>query len=128
MIASDVVDSIRGLLAEGELSQRKIAQQLGVSRGTVASVASGRRPDYDALRRREQSQQPLPLGPLVRCSTCGGMVHVPCRLCAMRLKMARSPKRPVDPRPMEPLGLELRGEARTRYEVVHRKRMKEGEV
>lgn len=129
MIAPSVIDSIRELLAEGRLSQRKIAKSLGVSRGVVASVADGRRPDYEALRRRrEENRQPLPLGPVVRCPTCGGRVHWPCRLCALRERLAGAPPRDVDRRPTEPLGLELRGEARARYEAIHLRRMRQGEL
>ena len=128
MIASEVIDSVRRLLAEGRLSQRKIAKRLGVSRGVVAGVAIGRRPDYEKLRRRrQQEQQPLLLGPLRRCGTCGGMVHVPCRLCALRSQLAGAPPRVPERRPDEPLALELRGEARSRYEAVHLRRMQEGE-
>jgi len=129
MIAPTVIDSIRQLLAEGRLSQRRIAKSLGVSRGTVASVADGRRPDYEALRRRrEESRQPLVLGPLGRCPTCGGMVHRPCRLCSLRAELAGAPRREPDRRPTEPLGLELRGEARARYEAVHLRRIEQGEL
>ena len=129
MIASPVIDCIKKLLAEGELSQRKIAKKVGVSRGTVASVASGRRPDYEQLRhKRQQDQQPLPLGPLARCPECGGMVYMPCRLCEMRSRRADAPQRSPNAQPTEPLGLDLRGEARARYEAVHLQRMQQGEL
>ena len=129
MIASTVIDSIRELLAEGRLSQRKIACRLGVSRGTVASVALGRRPDYEAIRRRrEQREQPIVPGPVARCRTCGGRVHMPCRLCAVREELAARPRRIRDRRPLEPLGLELHGDARARYEAVHRERVRRGEL
>ncbi|HLA85987.1 MAG TPA: hypothetical protein VJL29_14440 [Thermoguttaceae bacterium] len=133
MIATDVIDAIRELLAEGRMSRRRIARTLGVSRGVVAGVAEGRRPDYDAMRRRrEENTQPLALGPLRRCPTCGGMVHVPCRLCALReqlLETARNTARRMpDLRLTEPLGLELHGEARSRYEAIHSRRMQQGEL
>jgi hypothetical protein len=128
MIAPSVIDSIRDLLADDRLSQRQIAQQLGVSRGVVAAVAEGRRPDYAAIRRRrEESKQPVVLGPLRRCPTCGGMVHRPCRLCALREELTGAPPRVMDRRPIEPMGLELRGEARARYEAIHLRRMQQGE-
>ena len=129
MIAPPIIDCIQKLLAEGKLSQRKIAKKVGVSRGTVASVAGGRRPDYEQLRRRRrQEQEPLPLGPLARCPECGGMVYMPCRLCQMRSQLADSPQRSPDPRPAESLGLDLRGEVRARYEAVHLRRMQQGEL
>ena len=43
MLPLATVQEIRRLLDEGQLSQRKIAAQLGVSRGTVGAIASGRR-------------------------------------------------------------------------------------
>jgi hypothetical protein len=129
MIATPVIECIEKLLAEGKLSQRKIAKKVGVSRGVVASVASGRRPDYEQLQhKRRQGQEPLPLGPLARCRECGGMVYMPCRLCESRRQRADSPRRPPDPRPTEPLDLDLRGEARARYETVHLRRMQQGEL
>jgi len=129
MIAPAMIDSIRELLAAGQLSQRKIARRLGVSRGTVAGVAAGRRPDYEAIRRkREESRQPIPLGPLGRCATCGGLVYQPCRLCELRRQLAKLPRRAVDRRPIEPMGVELRGDAKTRYEAVHLARMQQGEL
>ena len=51
MIATSVVDEIRRLLQEGCLSQRKIAAQIGVSRGTVNAIALGRR--AEPLDRRQ---------------------------------------------------------------------------
>ncbi len=129
MIATAVIDEIRKLLAEGRMSQRRIAKKMGVSRGAVAGVANGQRPDYDELRRRrEENQEPIPLGPLARCSTCGGMVYLPCRLCQIREQLARLPQRLANGRPAEPLGLDLRGEARARYEAVHLRRMRQGEL
>lgn len=131
MIAPPIIDCIQELLAEGKLSQRKIAKKVGVSRGTVAGVAGGRRPDYEQIRhKRRQEQEPLPLGPLARCPECGGMVYMPCRLCQLRsgAPEADSPRRSPDPRPTESLGLDLRGEARARYEAVHLRRMQQGEL
>ncbi len=132
MIAPTVIDDIRQLLAEGKLSQRKIAEQVGVSRGSVASVARGPRPDYESIRReravRAAEQEPLKLGPLARCSTCGGKVYMPCRLCALQGQWVDVPRGPGTPSRVEPLGVELRGEARARYEAVHLARMQEGEL
>jgi hypothetical protein len=128
MIASLVIDEIRELLAEGRLSYRAIAERAGVSRGLVTNVANGRRPDYDAIRRRRQENfEPIALGPLARCRTCGGLVHLPCRLCQLQEQLATSPPRSADPRSPEPLELELRGEARVRYEAIHQRRMEQGE-
>ena len=85
MIASAVVSEIRDLLAEGALSQRRIAQRLGVSRGTVNAIARGRRPDYDSRRRGPAADGFMAPGGLPqRCPGCGGMVQMPCLLCHVR--------------------------------------------
>lgn len=90
MIAAAVVDQIRGLLAEGGLSQRRIAQRVGVSRGTVNAVARGRRPDYEIGRRPPGADFTPPSGPPKRCPGCGGMVQMPCLLCHVRAIRGRS--------------------------------------
>jgi predicted XRE-type DNA-binding protein len=46
MLSPAVVKKVRRLLAEGQLSQRKIATQLAISRGSVAAICHGRRRDY----------------------------------------------------------------------------------
>ncbi|MCA9103499.1 MAG: helix-turn-helix transcriptional regulator [Planctomycetales bacterium] len=89
MIAPVLVAEIKRLLANSSLSQRKIAQKVGVSRGTVSGIANGSRPDYEAIRReREQEEALAPTGPLMRCPSCGGMVYAPCRLCHIRALLA----------------------------------------
>jgi predicted transcriptional regulator len=72
MLAPAKVEETRRLLNEGNLSQRKIAKLLGVSRATVSAIASGRRPDYEALRAMQMEEQEEPRGPIVRCPECGG--------------------------------------------------------
>ena len=82
MLAPYIVAEIRRLLAEDRLSQRKIAQRLGVSRMTVYMIATGKRPDYEQ-RRSCDDEEPL-TGPPRRCPGCGGMVLQPCQLCRVR--------------------------------------------
>ena len=84
MIASPVVAEIKRLLSDRELSQRKIALRMGVSRGTVGSIASGKRPDYEARRRTRKDSFIAPTGPPVRCPGCGGMARMPCLACHVR--------------------------------------------
>jgi transcriptional regulator with XRE-family HTH domain len=122
MIAPSIVKEVRRLLTETALSQRKIARLTGVSRGTVGAIASGKRPDYDSLRRTADDDFPEPTGPPRRCSGCGGMVHMPCRVCYTRNAKTNKPKsripswlRELD----EPLELDLRGEHRKRYTAIH---------
>ena len=82
MIAPAVVQKIRQFLAGGELSQRKIAQRLRVSRGTVLSIARGRRSDDSTDRQGEGFFDPDAAPE--RCRGCGGMVKMPCLLCHIR--------------------------------------------
>jgi len=86
MIALVKVKEIERLLAQGGLSQRKIAVQVGVSRATVSAIVNGSRPDYQA-RAQAIADVALPNGPLGHCPTCGAMVYLPCRLCHVRQKM-----------------------------------------
>ncbi len=119
MIAPQIVTEIRRLLAVGGLSQRKIAERMGVCRGTVHAIASGRRPDYEPLPRTDDDEESA--GPAARCPGCGGMVYLPCRLCRMRRTLAQ--KLRVAPRgraiePFQPADLDLRPDHRARYEEV----------
>ena len=91
MIATDLIAEIQRLLAEGKLSQRKIAKLTGVSRGTVGAVANGKR----QVRPREvdcweAGLEPQP-GPPQHCPGCGGLVYLPCRLCRTREFLAAHP-------------------------------------
>ncbi len=87
MLPPAVVDEIRRLLAEGRLSQRQIARRIGVSRGTVAAIASGRR----RIPAGEASGPPggYARGKPVRCPGCGARVHMPCLACWLRERYGR---------------------------------------
>ena len=118
MIAPSVVQEVKRLLAEGKYSQRKIARITGVSRGTVGAIASGKRRDYKARARDPELELEEPAGPPQRCPGCGGLVHMPCRLCHVRklvaeARIARPPTR-RDP----PMRLELSDDHRARYERI----------
>ena len=83
MISQLAVEQIQRLLAERRLSQRKIARTVGVSRGTVGSIAKGHRPRIH--RSEDALGDPCrPLGPPRRCRGCGGLVFMPCLLCRVR--------------------------------------------
>lgn len=84
MIAQQVVEHIRELLRQDRLSQREIARQLGVSRGTVNAIARGKRPDYEAQRKPRPGAIVPPSGPYVRCPVCGARVQMPCLACQIR--------------------------------------------
>jgi len=127
MIAPGVVDEVRRLLAVGGIGQRKIAALLGISRGTVRSIATGKRPDYASRPRPVEDDEEM-LGPVLRCPGCGGMTIMPCRLCAVRHAMASDPRRAqtlIEPR-LTPPDLDLRPDHRARYEEIRARREKEG--
>jgi transcriptional regulator with XRE-family HTH domain len=124
MIAPKVVIEVRRLLDEGSLSQRKISQLTGVSRGSVRAIATGKRPDYEALRQPADDWEE-PGGPAVRCPDCGGTVFMPCQLCRVRKAIASSPhlrsQHPANPH-SDLLDLNLRPEHRARYEEIRHRR------
>ncbi len=81
MIASDIVQEIRELLAEGSLSQRAIAGRMGVSRGTVSAIAQGKRRDCPSRLFSQEIPFISPAGRPVRCPGCGGLAQMPCLAC-----------------------------------------------
>ncbi len=114
------VEAIRALLAEDELSQRKIAKRLEVGRGVVSCIANGTRPNYRAAT-AEGPAAPPPKPPWQRCPQCGALVQPPCLAC--RVRRARSGCR--QPLPLhgfaggdESLRLKLSGPQQARYEEV----------
>jgi hypothetical protein len=84
MLPLSVVQEIDRLLGEGNLSHRKIAERLGVSRATVSAMATGKRGVHGKV--------PLPGGPNERCPharpercpRCGFRVYMPCLVCRTR--------------------------------------------
>lgn len=90
MIATMVVEEIRRMLREGGLSQRQIASQIGVSRGTVNAIALGKRGDCSPRRSPTREGFIPPAGLPVRCPGCGARVQMPCLLCYIRA--TRGPK------------------------------------
>jgi len=84
MLTLSIVEEIARLLDEGTLSQRKIAARLGVSRGTVGAIASGRRGVY-GKESPPDAAEPLDGGtPPERCPCCGYFVSQPCLVCRTR--------------------------------------------
>lgn len=125
MISPVQVDEIRRLLAAGTHSLRKIARRTGVSRGTVAAIAHGRRRDRTPQSDPEDLGEEPP-GPVERCPQCGALSQSPCRACRVRgwLRITRhkEPRQVLE----EPLELELAGENRRRYEEIRARRVHEG--
>jgi transcriptional regulator with XRE-family HTH domain len=81
MLTLKVVEEVKRLLDEKCHSQRRIAQILHVSRGTVQAIASGKR----GIHGRETDEQTELGEPTsVRCPGCGARVYLPCVLCKAR--------------------------------------------
>ena len=81
-ITWELVQAVQQHLDEKNLSQRKIARLVGISRATVALIARGQ---YVPREPAVDEDDPLaPQGPAVRCASCGGLVYTPCRLCHIR--------------------------------------------
>ena len=80
MLTDQQVGEVQQLLKRG-LSQREIARQLKISKGSVGAIAHG--------RRRIDPPQPLQLAPpaagrVARCGDCGVLVELPCVACQAR--------------------------------------------
>jgi len=76
------------LVHEGMLSQRQIARRIGVSRGTVAAIASGDRGLYGKESIKARGTSTRLSGP-ARCPECGYRVFMPCRICSARKRQHR---------------------------------------
>ena len=79
MLESRIILEVIRLLKERKHSQRKIAQMMKVSRGTVSAIARGK-------RRRDftENVKITPKGPWVRCPDCGGKTQLPCTACYLK--------------------------------------------
>jgi hypothetical protein len=116
MLAPKTVAEIQRLLDLKTHSQRRIAAMLGVSRGSVAAIASGKRRDVLADAADEAPMEPS--GPPARCPGCGGLVYMPCVLCRLRNEQPRAAARCRSSDLPASLRLDLRPEHRERYEEV----------
>jgi transcriptional regulator with XRE-family HTH domain len=122
MLAPYQIDLVRRLLVEKKLTQRQLARLTGVSRGTIAQIAAGRRPPTSPTRSQDADDFDVPLVPPERCPTCGGWVYPPCRLCHMR-ELLRKHGQIARLGPLEyPIihGLDLKPRHRKRYQQVRR--------
>ena len=108
VLSADSVDRVERLLDEGELSQRAIARETGVSRGSVHRIKTGKRV---LCRANGHALLPGPSGPLGRCPGCGGMVQQPCITC--RARESNAPRLSGDD-DVDALGLHLKPDDRAR--------------
>jgi hypothetical protein len=118
MIAAQLIDEVRRLLATKTHSQRRIARLVGLSRGTIAAIAAGRRRETTPCK----DDVDPPSGPPTRCPGCGGLVYMPCRLCGLRSRKAHAVARGTADVSFPLLALDLRPEHRARYEQVRARR------
>lgn len=84
MLAKPLIKEIDRLLKKGDLSQRKIAAKLHVSRGTVSAIANGRRGLYGREVGDDELSSLRPSTPPERCPRCGYRIYVPCLICSSR--------------------------------------------
>jgi hypothetical protein len=108
----------RGLVA-GQVSHRRLAAELGISRGTVNAMAARTRP-MDLSRRRALKRNPdLPLLSVGHCGRCGRRIELPCRACRDELALQGSGVRGdgsgVKDLESGPLTIALRDEDAERY-------------
>jgi hypothetical protein len=82
-----LVQEVARLLHDGELSHRQIAARLGMSRGTVNDIASGRRSLFG--REKNIDSRSAPMTPPTRCPHCGYRVYLPCHICRIRSHKTR---------------------------------------
>ncbi len=83
MLSLGLVREVERLLAEKQLSQRKIAILLGVSRGAVGAIAAGRRGIWGKESATGEQADAADLLP-DRCRSCGFLVIMPCVVCQAR--------------------------------------------
>ncbi len=122
MLSATVVEEVKRLLAAGCHSQRQIARMLAISRGSVATIASGKRRERPRKTNHDPWESDPWIGPRRRCPDCGGQVYLPCRLCGVRRLVESGKLPPLLGGEVDELALELRDEHRRRYrQIFHRR-------
>jgi hypothetical protein len=111
MHSTELVREIYRLLCEGQLSQRQIAARLGVSRGTVGAIASGRRGLKGKVGEGGASHAHVARCGPVRCCVCGYRVYKPCRICLAR-EYRRQQLSGIEPSPDGTLKRSVRARSR----------------
>ncbi len=88
MLTNAKVIEVQNLLRMG-LSQREVAAQANVSKGTVALIARGRRLPEPEAEPEVEDEESRELPRVERCPACGVMVELPCVACRTRQYLAR---------------------------------------
>lgn len=91
VIDSATAERIKYLLFVEKRSQHAVSRITGVSRGVIGGIASGKRPDFDEIRRQKQADSLEPSGPPVKCPGCGYRIYMPCRICRTRAYRSTHP-------------------------------------
>ena len=122
MLSNEVVRQVQECLDTTTLSHRAIARRVGVSRGTVQAIESGKRRIRDESPPKPEETAVVFSGPAVRCPGCGRKVHLPCMAC----RVASMPPCTTFATSEGETSLDLQGDHRRRYERIRRGRL-EGE-
>lgn len=96
--SADKISRARALLAVGQLSQRSIALQVGLSHSTVTNIAN-RKPPYDRVP--DGFDQGAAFGdksPVETCPGCGAKVRMPCYKCSLAQRGIDGPGKVTAPR------------------------------
>ena len=120
MVDPEIEGQIEARLLARRGSQRGLARELGISRGTVGAIARGRRP-ADLSRRHAERIRPDHHYLTGHCPQCGRQIELPCRAC--RDEAAKKKRPPVGRRGSgiereEPITIALREEDEERYLVL----------
>lgn len=94
MLSEKLAREIHALIDQG-YSYRRVAELVGVSRGSVAAIARSRR---GMAAEEELPDEPdLGLQPPERCGACGAWVRLPCVACRTRRYLELGGKRFFQP-------------------------------
>jgi len=105
LLSHQKVQEVTALLRQG-LSRQKIVELTGVSRDSIYRIERG-------LHRPKQIR-------IARCTQCGYLVTLPCRICKTRQEKRLGSSTTTEPGHLS-LELELYGEVEERYLAVRRK-------
>lgn len=123
MIDLALAEKVRSLLTRQKLSHRKVAKLTGVSRRTIADIASGEW--FERYARQKAKRQGRPASG--RCPNCGALVQLPCRACQVKRLKAEGALPPLDVPEDGPPRLELEGALLARYLEVRAAALQRGE-
>lgn len=117
MISEAKIIIAKQLILQGQLSQRRIARETGLSRGTIHALVAGKR---NIKKRKPQFLiEHKKKSPYVRCPECGSRVRIPCVFCTIR-KQQEQVRHFVTEGVDIDCSINLSGEERKRYLEVRK--------